>query len=96
MDDDTRVPTQRDDYRAPAPGGRPRVARSRTDRVLAGVCGGIAAYLGWNPTHVRIGYVLLSILSAGFPGILVYLILWFVMPQESQEPREFRVRHPDR
>jgi phage shock protein PspC (stress-responsive transcriptional regulator) len=51
--------------------------------MIAGVCGGLAEWLGWNPTTVRILYVLLSILSAGFPGILVYIILWLVMPQEA-------------
>ena len=48
--------------------------------MIGGVCGGIAEWLGWDPTIVRIGYVLLSILSATFPGILVYLILWAVTP----------------
>ncbi|HET7451341.1 MAG TPA: PspC domain-containing protein [Thermoanaerobaculia bacterium] len=56
--------------------------RSRTDKMIAGVCGGIAKSAGWDPTAVRIGYVLLSILSVGFPGFLVYVILWAVMPKE--------------
>ena len=60
-----------------------RLFRSRRNRMIAGVCGGIAQWLGWNPTTVRILYVLVSILSAGFPGILVYIILWIVMPEES-------------
>lgn len=55
--------------------------RSRNHRMIAGVCGGLADWLGWSPTMVRIAYVLLSILSAGFPGILVYLVLWVVMPK---------------
>jgi len=55
--------------------------RSRTHKKIAGVCGGIAEWLGWDPTVVRIIYVLVSILSAAFPGILVYLVLWFVMPR---------------
>lgn len=55
--------------------------RSRTNRKIAGVCGGIAEWLGWDPTVVRILYVLVSILSAAFPGILVYLVLWLIMPQ---------------
>jgi phage shock protein PspC (stress-responsive transcriptional regulator) len=58
------------------------LARS-SDRLLAGVCGGIAEYLGWSPTGVRIAYVLFSILAAGFPGILVYLALWILMPKPS-------------
>lgn len=56
--------------------------RSRDDKIIAGVCGGIAKSLGWSSTAVRILYVLVSVLSAGFPGILVYIILWIVMPKE--------------
>ena len=51
------------------------------DRMLAGVCGGIAEWLDWSPTVVRFLYVMVSILSVAFPGILVYLLLWFLMPQ---------------
>jgi len=58
----------------------PRVYRSLDDRVVAGVCGGIAHYLGWSSTRFRIVYVALAILSAGFPGLLVYLALWFLIP----------------
>ncbi|MBA3638920.1 MAG: PspC domain-containing protein [Acidobacteria bacterium] len=50
--------------------------------MIAGVCGGLARSLGWSPTTVRILYVILSIVSAAFPGIFVYIILWVVMPQE--------------
>ncbi len=50
------------------------------DSVIAGVCGGIADFLGWSPTWVRVLYVLISIISADFPGILVYLALWLLMP----------------
>jgi phage shock protein C len=55
--------------------------RSRRHRVLGGVCGGIADRLGWDPTVVRILYVLVSILSVGFPGILVYIVLWIAVPE---------------
>ncbi len=58
-----------------------KLTKSRKNSMLTGVCGGIAEWLGWDPTVVRIAYVLLSILSAAFPGILVYIILYFVMPQ---------------
>ena len=57
--------------------------RSRTNRMLAGVCGGLAEWLGWDPTLVRALYVVLSVLSAAFPGLIVYLILWFVMPEDK-------------
>jgi phage shock protein PspC (stress-responsive transcriptional regulator) len=59
--------------------------RSRSNRMIAGVCGGFAHWLGWNPTTFRVLYVALSILSAAFPGILVYLVLWLVMPQDRNE-----------
>jgi phage shock protein PspC (stress-responsive transcriptional regulator) len=57
------------------------LTRSRTDRLIAGVCGGLAEWLGWDPTVVRVAYVLVSICSAAFPGILIYLLLWIVMPE---------------
>ena len=59
------------------------LSRSRHDRMLAGVVGGIAARFGWNSTMLRIAYVVVSIASAAFPGILVYLILWLLVPEEG-------------
>jgi phage shock protein PspC (stress-responsive transcriptional regulator) len=59
------------------------LVRVRNDRVLAGVVGGIAARFGWSPTLLRVLYVLASALSAAFPGILVYLILWLLIPDEG-------------
>ncbi len=56
--------------------------RSRDDRMIAGVCGGLAKWLGWDPTAVRALYVLVSFFSAAFPGIIVYIILALVMPSE--------------
>ena len=58
-----------------------RKLRRSDNQMIAGVCGGIADYFDFDPTLVRIGYVLLSILSVGFPGLLVYIILWLVMPR---------------
>jgi len=55
--------------------------RSRRNRMIAGVCGGLAETLGWDATMVRLLYVLVSILSAAFPGIIVYLVLWVVAPE---------------
>lgn len=57
--------------------------RSVSDRYVAGVCGGIANWLGWDPTLVRVLYVVASFISIGFPGILAYIVLWFVMPEEE-------------
>jgi len=58
--------------------------RSRKSKMIAGVCGGIAEWLGWDPTWVRVIYVLVSILSSVFPGILIYVILWIVMPEAQR------------
>jgi phage shock protein PspC (stress-responsive transcriptional regulator) len=59
------------------------LSRSRDDRVLAGVIGGIARRFGWNATLLRIVYVLVSAASIAFPGILVYLALWLLLPEEE-------------
>ncbi len=59
--------------------GNRKLSRSR-DRVIAGVCGGIAEWFVWPANRIRVLYVVISILSAAFPGTLVYLILWVVMP----------------
>ena len=53
------------------------------NRSIAGVCGGLGEYFGIDPTAVRVAYVLLSIFSAAFPGILVYVILWLVIPERE-------------
>lgn len=60
-----------------------KLTRSTRDVMIAGVCAGIAEHLGWPVGRTRIAYVLLSLFSAAFPGILVYLLLWFLMPKSS-------------
>lgn len=57
--------------------------RRSNDKMIAGVCAGFAEYLGLDATLVRVAYVLLSLLSAGFPGALLYIILCIVMPKNS-------------
>lgn len=59
------------------------LSRSRSDRMLAGVMGGIARRFGWNSTLVRVLFVIVSIASVAFPGIIVYLILWLLIPEEG-------------
>jgi len=61
------------------PEGKAKLRRS-TDRIIAGVCGGLAEWVGWSPGKVRLIYVLVSVLSAAFPGIIAYLVLWLIMP----------------
>ncbi len=58
--------------------------RSNRQSMIAGVMGGIAERFGWNANLLRIIFVLVSIMSAAFPGILVYLVLWLVIPKNSQ------------
>jgi phage shock protein C len=61
------------------PEGR-RLTRSR-NTMIAGVCAGIAEYFGWEITLFRVVFVVVSILSVAFPGILVYLVVWVVLPR---------------
>jgi phage shock protein C len=58
-----------------------KLYRSTTNTMLGGVCGGFAEYFGWDPTLVRIIYALVSIFSAAFPGIIVYVVLWAIIPK---------------
>ena len=62
--------------------GKPLV-RSR-DKMIAGVCAGIAEYFGWEVSLFRVVFVLASILSAAFPGILVYVVMWIIMPAPAE------------
>ena len=59
-----------------------RLTRSMTDKWLAGVCGGIAEYFGWDVAILRIVYVVLTTCTA-FCGVLVYILLWICMPTET-------------
>jgi phage shock protein PspC (stress-responsive transcriptional regulator) len=62
---------------------RPGLQRSKSQRIVAGVCGGLAEWLGWDVTLVRALFVLVSLLSAAFPGLIVYLVLWVLMPERE-------------
>lgn len=59
-----------------------RLTRSAADKWLAGVCGGIANYFGWDPAIVRLVYILLTFGTA-FSGVIVYIILCICMPEEK-------------
>lgn len=59
-----------------------RLRRSRSDRMLAGVCAGIADYLRVDPTLVRVGFAVLAIITWGV-ALVAYLIAWAVMPEED-------------
>jgi phage shock protein C len=64
-----------------------RITRSRTDRYVAGVAGGLAAYFGIDPLFIRIGMIVLTLFN-GF-GAIVYLALWLIVPNEGS-PTEGR------
>ncbi len=61
-----------------------RITRSRRDRVFAGVCGGLAAYLGLDPVLVRVLYVALTLLSFG-TGIVLYVLAWIIIPLDAED-----------
>jgi len=62
---------------------RAPLRRSRSDRKIAGVIGGIARHFDIDATTARVLYVVGSIVSAAFPGVLVYLVLWVLIPEEE-------------
>ena len=61
-----------------------RLTRS-ANKMLGGVCGGIAEYFDIDPTLVRVAYAALTIFSAGFPGLLLYIIMLIIMPNSDYE-----------
>lgn len=58
--------------------------RRSKNQMLAGVCAGIAEYVGWDVTLVRALYALLTIFSVGVPGVIMYVVLWAIMPQAEE------------
>lgn len=61
-----------------------RLTRPRDGQWIAGVCAGLARYFELDPVVVRAAYVVVSVLSAAFPGILLYLLLWLIMPRAPE------------
>ncbi len=59
-----------------------KLYRSKTERKLSGVCGGLAVYLNVDPTIIRLAWALISIFSAAVPGVLLYIIFAFIIPEE--------------
>lgn len=58
-----------------------KLTRSTTDCMLSGVCGGIANYFGVESTLVRLGFALLTLFSAGFPGVILYVLMHLIVPK---------------
>lgn len=71
---------------------RPRLWRSRSNKVIAGVVGGLPEKLGIDPTVARVIFVAFSIFSAGFPGTIVYILLWAITKQHDVVPYSPRER----
>jgi phage shock protein PspC (stress-responsive transcriptional regulator) len=65
-----------------------KLERSNDNCHIAGVCGGVAEYLGWDSGRVRIVWVLATLFTA-FAGVIVYLALWYLMPKASPPPQNF-------
>ena len=74
--------------RGEAPGAAPvrRLTRASTDKMLAGVCGGIAQYLNMDPTLVRLLFVLITLGTGFIPGIISYIVMAFVVPLDENVP----------
>ncbi len=61
-----------------------RLYRSRENRIVAGICGGVGEYAGVDPTLVRLGVLLATVFTAIFPLLVVYLIAWAIVPERPQ------------
>ena len=61
-----------------------RLYKNKKNAVVCGVLGGVAEYFNLDPTIVRVIYVLLSLCSAAFPGIIIYIVLAVIMPDKSE------------
>lgn len=62
---------------------RKRLSRSMKNKMIGGVCGGMANYFDIDPTLVRVGYILVSVFTI-FSGVLAYFVLWLVMPVDQE------------
>jgi phage shock protein C len=61
-----------------------KMMRSRTDRTVAGICAGAGHYLNLDVTLVRLMWVLITIVSGIFPGVIVYALAWVIVPEEPE------------
>lgn len=75
-------PADRPDDHAGAPSARRTLRRSRRTRIVAGVCGGLAEYLGVDVALIRIAFVVLALAGGG--GIVMYAVGWILIPEEPE------------
>jgi phage shock protein C len=85
MDEESRRTDEQNGSTSGAPTGeptaRPTLRRSKGDRIIAGVCGGVGHYFGIDPILVRLAFAVLVL--AGLSGILLYILAWIVIPEED-------------
>ncbi|MBY0376646.1 PspC domain-containing protein [Patescibacteria group bacterium] len=72
-----------------------RLYRSDTDKVFAGICGGLGQYFNVDPTALRVGWLLIVIFSGFFPGVIAYIIAIFIVPLRPSAHRAHHVEHVD-
>ncbi|MGF1503534.1 MAG: PspC domain-containing protein [Anaerolineae bacterium] len=60
-----------------------KLTRSTSDRWIAGVAGGMADYFGLDPTVMRIIFIVLGLITTGFPVLIAYIIMWVVIPEDT-------------
>jgi phage shock protein C len=60
-----------------------KIRRSKSKRMIAGICGGLADYLNVDVTVIRLVYVIVSVMSGAFPGLLIYILAMFIIPSED-------------
>lgn len=77
-------------------GTKRRLVKSKTNKKLAGVCGGLGEYFGIDPTLIRIGFVIATVFGGGFPAIPVYIVLAIIMSnadkKQQQEQQQLKAR----
>ncbi|HOI13151.1 MAG TPA: PspC domain-containing protein [Methanoculleus sp.] len=61
-----------------------KLTRSTTDRWVAGICGGIGEYLEIDPNVIRVIWVIVTVLTGFLPGIIIYILLWLILPEQGQ------------
>jgi phage shock protein C len=61
-----------------------KLTRSTTDRWIAGVCAGIGEYFEVDPNLIRVIWIVLSVFTSVFPGVIIYILLWIILPEDGE------------
>jgi phage shock protein C len=76
--------------------GKRRLSKSVTNKKLAGVCGGLGEYFGVDPTIIRIGFVIATVMGGGFPAIPLYIVLAIIMSNPEKKKRNTPAQREER